>query len=79
MFWIDFVWCLAQEQEREAEKEDQEVTTMVYLAVSKHGRMDISINNSGFNNLQIFILFLCSIYLDFRDCVYKAHFFYTFP
>ena len=49
MFWIDFVWCLAQEQEREAEKEDQEVTTMVYLAVSKHGRMDISINNSGFN------------------------------
>ena len=48
MFWIDFVWCLAQEQEREAEKEDQEVTTMVYLAVSKHGRLDISINNSGF-------------------------------
>ena len=48
MFWIDFVWCLAQEQEREAEKEDQEVTTMVYLAVSKQGRMDISINNSGF-------------------------------
>ena len=26
--------CLAQEQEREAEKEEQEVTTMVYLAVS---------------------------------------------
>ena len=26
--------CPAQEQQREAEKEDQEVTTMVYLAVS---------------------------------------------